>query len=155
MSTLLLPLSVAAYVAVNVAAVWLAGLLILPSGNARGVGLLTLTADVIFIAAWYWLLLRLFRRDERYHQTAAAILGCTALLTPPLALAAQLVEASASGRIAWLAAPALLVFVAMVVWSVLVSAHILRHALERPLPICVILVVVQLISEQLLVSILP
>lgn len=151
---LLLPLSVLAYFIVYVAAEWLASRMV-RGGVSGGPGVVTLAVDVLYVAGWYWLLLRLFRRSERYGQTVAAIFGCSALLTLPLALATQLLIASSNGRIAWLAPLALFAFAAMVVWSVLISAHILRHALERPLALCVILVVAQLVSEQLLVSALP
>lgn len=154
MAPLLLPLSVLAYFIAHVVSGWLASRII-RSGVSGELGVVTLAFDVLYVAGWYWLLLRVFRRSERYGQVAAAIFGCTALLAAPLALATQLLIFSSNGRIAWLAPLALCAFAAMVVWSVLVLAHILRHALERPLALCVILVIVQLVSEQLLVSALP
>jgi len=151
---LLLPLSVLAYFMVYIASEWLARRIV-RGDVSNGLSVVTLALDVLYVAGWYWLLLRLFRRSERYGQTTAAIFGCTALLTLPLALAAQLLIASSNGGIAWLAPLMLCAIAALVVWSVLILAHILRHALERPLALCVILVIAQLVSEQLLVSALP
>lgn len=151
---LLLPLTVLGYFLVYVAAEWLVGAM-MGGSAAQRTGIPLLAFDVLYVALWYWLLLRLFRRVERYGQTAAAMFGCAALLTPPLALAAQLVMLSDARSMAWLLPVAQLAFIALLVWSVMVSAHILRHALERSLPVCVILVVAQLVSEWLLVWALP
>ena len=72
---LLLLLTAVAYFIVNALMVLL---LPLPTGP----WFRALVLDVLFTLAWYWALLRVFGRGERFVQTAAAIIGYRTVLTP-------------------------------------------------------------------------
>jgi hypothetical protein len=147
----LLPAAIIVYALASLLSGWAAAaLLAVPSAPRRGLGYSAIVADVLFVAGWYWVLLQLFRRRERYPQTASAVFGVSALLTPPSVLAMQLVLLAVYGKVDWLSPVALIAALAMLVWTVLAMAHILRHALERGLGQCVALVLMQLAAEQLL-----
>jgi hypothetical protein len=96
-------------------------------GAALGVSLL----DVLLLAAFAQLVLRIAARPERFNQTLAALAGTgllLGLLAYPLIRALTLTHAAgetASGlALAWLA---------VLAWSLLILGHILRHALTVPL----------------------
>jgi len=77
---------------------------------------------------WLWVLLALFGRKERFLQTATAIYGTSALLTPlvlgPLAIAAQVDKGHP------IIVPLIFSMFAVFVWYVFITANILRAALE-------------------------
>jgi hypothetical protein len=83
-SGLLLWVTVAAYVAVS--AVQLALL-----GETVATWLFFVVVDPLLLAAWVWLVLRLYGRRERYLQTASAVFGTGALLGIGLYLPLQLI----------------------------------------------------------------
>lgn len=152
---ILLPLTLGAYVLINA----LLNVL-LPAGTSAAAGaahgafdwLLQLCADIGFLLAWYWLLLRLFGRSARYRQTITAIFGFQLALAPPIAVAGWFVERYGSDTALQL--PVYLVYLVMVVWSVLATAHILRATLERPMFVVFGLALLQLVAEGLLVYML-
>lgn len=87
--------------------------------------------DVLLLAAFVQLVLRIAAKPERFNQTLAALAGTGLLLglvAYPLIRGLTLAQAAgetASGlALAWLA---------VLVWSLLVLGHILRHALAVPL----------------------
>jgi hypothetical protein len=138
---ILLPLTMAAYVLVSVAA----GALVpqLRSGWA-----LQVLADAGFLAVWYWLLLALAQRRERYLQTAAALFGLQTVLAAPNILSAWLLQQAPSNSV-WLTV-AYVIALAVLIWTVIAIAQVLRAALERPLGWCLLVAFVQLLSEGLL-----
>jgi len=83
-SSLLLWAAVAAYVAVS--AVQLALL-----GETAATWLFFVVADPLLLAAWVWLVLRLYGRRERFLQTASAVFGTGAVLGLGLYLPLQLI----------------------------------------------------------------
>jgi len=83
-STLLLALAVAAYLAVSV--VQLAML-----RESPGTWAFFLVVDPLLLGAWVWLVLRLFGRSERFLQTASAVFGTGAVLGVALYLPMQLI----------------------------------------------------------------
>lgn len=88
-------------------------------------------ADVLLTAALLWLVLRVTRRGHRFRQTAAAVFGTGALLAPLVILLLALREPAAA-----YAPLALLVWTAsagVIVWFVLIVAHVLRAALDTGL----------------------
>ncbi len=103
-------------------------LLAMSAGERAMIGLLQGTLDIILLLAVLHVILRLQEKSARLVQTATALIavdtliGLIALL--PLTLA---VRADDQGNLIALAG---LLFLVLVVWGVLVSAHILRHALE-------------------------
>ena len=122
-STALLALTAAAYAAFSAVQSWmLFGLQDLAGRTA---------ADVLLAGALIWVLLLAIGRRRRFRQTASAVFGTGALLSPlVIALLALKAPAAASQPLA------LLVWagsVAIIVWFTLIVAHILRAALEvRP-----------------------
>jgi hypothetical protein len=137
---ILLPLTVAAYVLLNVALGEA-----LPSLRERWAS--QVFADTAFIALWYWLLLALAHRRERYLQTAAALFGLQTVLAAPSILSAWLLQRFAHDSV-WLTvsyAGAL----AILAWTVVAIGHVLRAALERPLALCLLLAFAQILAEEL------
>jgi len=150
-SSLLLLATALAYGAIAVLLSLAAGMMLPASASAnRGLGLLTVAADILFLLLWYRVLLHIAARRERFAQTATALFGVAIVQTLPSVLTVQLVFWSMSGSGSWLAPFALMAAIAVLVWNVLASAHILRHALEQPLRWCVPLVVLQLFVEQIM-----
>ena len=72
-SGLLLALTAAAYVAVSVAQLALLG-------ESPATWLFFVLVDPLLLAAWTWLVLRIYGRTERFPQTATAVFGTSALL---------------------------------------------------------------------------
>ncbi|HEX2790881.1 MAG TPA: hypothetical protein VHN17_10660 [Steroidobacteraceae bacterium] len=137
---ILLPLTIAAYVLLSAAV----GALL--PGLHPG-WLLQVAADALFVASWYWLLLAIARRRERYLQTATALFGLqTVLAAPSMAVIwlMQRVDQQASLRV-----PVYIAALALAIWTLVAIGHILRAALERPLALCLILALLQMVMEEL------
>ena len=83
-SSLLLGISVAAYVAVS--AVQLALL-----GETAATWLLFIVVDPLLLGAWVWLVLQLYGHRERFVQTVSAVFGTGAVLGVGLYLPLQLI----------------------------------------------------------------
>ncbi len=91
------------------------------------------------VSAGSGLLLALFRRPERYLQTATAIFGVSLLLTPLMyGLQAVLNGVPDSNP---LLVPLRLGLLTVFVWYLLINANILRAALEVNLLVAVLLTV--------------
>jgi hypothetical protein len=143
----LLLLTVVAYFTVNVLMVLLLPLL-------GGPWLRALALDVTFTVGWYWTLLRLLGRGERFVQTASAILGYRTILAP-LSLASQWLVRRLGDNETW-QMPVSLVYIAVVAWMIAVSGRVLHAALEWPMSACVALVILEFIASWLLMfSLLP
>ncbi len=99
---------------------------------------------------WIWLMLALFGRSQRFFQTATAILGTTALLTPlVLGLQGGLVRL---GQTHVLTVPLLFGLLTVVVWYLLITAHILRSALEVSLFVAILLTLLYMGCEYLITT---
>jgi hypothetical protein len=86
-SAVLLAITIAAYVAVS-------GLQLALLDETPRMWLFFLVGDPLLLAAWIWLVLRLFSHPERFLQTAAAVFGTGALLGVALFLPLQVLVAS-------------------------------------------------------------
>ncbi len=137
----LLLLTVVAYFAVNVVMVLLLPLLV-------GPWLRALVLDVTFTVAWYWTLLQVLGRGERFVQTAAAILGYRTILTP-VSLASEWLVRRLGDNETW-QMPVSLVYIVVVAWMVAASGRVLHAALEWPMSACVALVILEFIASWLL-----
>lgn len=119
--------------------------------QAEGLELL-LVASVAFSLLWYWVLLRLFQKPERYLQTITAIVGFGCLMTPllvPLSAAMlPFVEKPEE------ASPIVLLLLPVVIYIVFVTARILRAAIDRPMFQAVALVLLHTFLEPLVLSLL-
>jgi hypothetical protein len=137
---ILLPLTIGAYVFISVAL-----------GEAlpalRAGWALQVLADTGFVALWYWALLALARRRERYLQTAAALFGLQCVIAAPSIVSAWLLQRFAHNP-AWLAV-SYVCAILVLVWNVAAIGHVLRAALERSLTFCVILAFTQMLVEEL------
>jgi len=137
---ILLPLTIAAYVLVSAI---VGGLL--PS--MRPGWFWQVLLDTLFFLLWYWLVLRIARRRERYLQTATALFGLQTLLAAPTMALVWLMDRFAHDDSL---RPLLYVAsLAVAIWTLLAIGHILRSALERPLGFCMILALLQLLVEEL------
>ena len=107
-----------------------------------------LAVDVVFTFVWYWALLQIFRRPERYLQTTSAVFGYQAVIAPLWISSVWLVGHFRDNPSALF--PVSLVGLAILVWTLTVNVRILRSALEWPVAGCVVLVVLQTIAGQML-----
>lgn len=93
-------------------------------GLSAGLGLLQSLVDVVLMLSLLYGALSLLDRLPRFQQTATALLGSGALLgliaVVPLSMLPQGSDEQGSGGAA-------LLFLALIVWSILVAGHILRH----------------------------
>lgn len=120
-SAMLLLLTLAAYVAVS-------ALQLLAAGESGRHVLLYLVVDPLLLLGLIWVVLAMFRRRERFAQTASAVLGAATLLSLLLALPLQLV---AGGRAAAEPGPLAALFaLLLLVVFVLVISRIVRLATD-------------------------
>ena len=113
-----------------------------------------LTIDVVFILLWYWLLLRVTRKPERFLQTTSAVFGYQAIVAP-LWIASGWLAGHFRNNTS-LVVPVTLLLLAVFVWTLTVNVRILRSALGWPVGACIGLVCLQMVAEYLLnVGILP
>lgn len=96
-------------------------------GLSPGLGLLQSLVDVALMLALLYGALSLLDRLPRFQQSATALLGSGALLgviaLVPLSLLPQGSEDQASGGV-------VLLFLALIVWSILVAGHVVRHTFD-------------------------
>jgi hypothetical protein len=93
--------------------------------------------EVVLGLGWVWLLLALFRRPERFVQTATAIFGTSVLLTP-LTFGMQAMLANVD-KASVLLVPMRLGVLTVLVWYLLINANIMRAALEVNLFVAILL----------------
>jgi hypothetical protein len=86
-SPLLLVLTIVAYVAVSVVQLALLH-------ESASTWFVFVVLDPLLLLAWVWLVLKLYRRDERFLQTASAVFGTSALLGVTFYLPLQLILAA-------------------------------------------------------------
>jgi hypothetical protein len=148
--TILLPLTAAAYVVLS-----------LVIGEAvpslRPGWLAAVLLDTAFLALWYWVLLLVVQRRERYLQTASALFGLQTILTAPsigaLWMSSRyLTENQMAHAPSGLVALSALMLVAVNVWTLLATSYIVRAAIERSLGLCLILSLAQMCAEDLLLE---
>jgi hypothetical protein len=149
-SALLLVLTLLAHFALNLSLGGAADVMLADVKNRPTAPLLARTLlDLAFSLLWIWLLLALFRRKDRYWQSATAFLGAGIVLLPFVNVANLLVlRMDESNPLAW---PAVLAFLALLIWYVLVVAHILRSSLEIRLLPAIVLTFLYGLSEYFVV----
>jgi hypothetical protein len=113
-----------------------------------GPWLYQLVLDVIFIFAWYALVLRMVNRPERYLQTTTAIFGYQAVLAPLWVATVWLWRQFAEDD-TW-STPTLLLALGVLVWNVSANVRVVKAALEWGVAASVALVILQNITEQAL-----
>jgi hypothetical protein len=83
--------------------------------------------DVAFMLAVLYVALRLMDRLRRFMQTATALLGAGAVLGTLAIVPLSLLPVGGEGEPTAIAA---ILFLGLIVWSVLVTGHIFRHAFD-------------------------
>lgn len=91
-------------------------------------------AEVAFVVAWYWALLQIARRPERFLQTATAVFGVSIVILPVYTLAQYLVVGHKPDD---LPALVLLFGLAIEIWLIAVNVRILHAATQWPVAGCV------------------
>jgi hypothetical protein len=142
-SAVLLAITTAAYVAVS-------GLQLALLDETPRMWLFFLVGDPLLLAAWIWLVLRLFGHPERFLQTAAAVFGTGALLgvalfLPLQILAGSLGESGSSGAAAFVGLLLVTVFA-------LVTGRILKLATDSNLLTGIAVALTYFIAVNVLVS---
>jgi hypothetical protein len=136
-----LPASTALFGVILVVALFAGLLLALTAGAGFGQAFAQSVLDLLLLLGVLHVALKATDKQARYVQTATALLGADALIgviaLVPVSLAMP-VEGSEPGANTLLAG---LMFIALVVWSVLVVGHILRHAFDLPLAQAVVIAV--------------
>jgi hypothetical protein len=105
---------------------------------------------VAFVTAWYWALLRLAGRPERFLQTTSAVFGFEIMLLPAYGLVRLLFPDAQSPMT--LRVPVLLLGATIEIWTLAVNSRILRSATQWSLPICVAVVLIQALTHLMLIS---
>jgi hypothetical protein len=113
-----------------------------------------LLLDVGFILTWYVVLLLLVRRPERILQTATAVFGFRALLSP-IAILSEWFALRYQHDTFW-QLPFSLVALVLLVWLIAANGHVVKAALEWSGAASVALVILQVLVEDLVVlSVFP
>ena len=124
-SALLLALTVAGYFAIN----FIVSVVLPPF---PGPWVQQLCVDVVFTFVWYVLLLRIVRKPERFLQTATAVYGYQAVLSP--LLIATIWMTRRIGENSWWQLPVTSVSVAIFIWIIAANSHIVKAALDWTMP---------------------
>jgi hypothetical protein len=117
----------------------------LPGNRAVLIGI-----DIGVTLFWYWMLLRIARKPERYLQTVTAILGFQLVLAPVLIVSGWAFlkyQADPSWQL-----PVAMLRLVVEVWALIVLSRILRSATGWPMAGCVALSIAQELITLLLVS---
>lgn len=119
------------FLALVLAGYFLVDVLISRLSFGLGAAVAVSVLDVLLLAAFVQLVLRMVAKPERFNQTLAALAG-TGLLLGMVAypLIRGLLLAQAAGDAA---AGLAVLWLAVLAWSLLILGHILRHALAVPL----------------------
>lgn len=140
-SRLLLVLTVCGYAAVNAVVNSL-----LPPGAGWP---LQLAVDVLFTLAWYAALLQLTGRSERFLQTTTAVFGLQSVLAP-LLIASEWLTRRFGQDTTW-QLPIAVAGLALVIWLIAASTHVVKAALDWSTATSVALVILYIVAGQLLV----
>ena len=141
-STLLLVLTVIAYLCVNML---MSGILPPLKGWP---GPAQVLVDTLFTLVWYVALLKLLGRPERILQTATAVFGFQAVLSPLLIASDWLVLRF--GQDALWQLPVVSAGLLLLAWLIAASSQIVKAALEWSGPASVVLVILQIFTGRLL-----
>lgn len=106
--------------------------------------------ELVLGLGWLWAMLALFGRAARFLQTATAMIGTSALLTP--LVLGLLAVTTQVGKDQPVIVPLILSLFAVLVWYVFITAHILRAALEVRLLAAVALTLLYMGCEYFITS---
>lgn len=103
--------------------------------------------DIAFTCAWYFVLLRVAGRSERNLQTTTAVIGFQTVLAPPFVISEWLLLRFQHDQTWQL--PVFLMWLMLVIWLIAANSHIVKAALEWSNLASVALVIMQSLTEQL------
>jgi len=109
---------------------------------------LHLLVDVVFTLAWYAMLMRTAGRPERFIQTATAFFGFGLLLFPLWTVAIHYSWTLPEKHVLY--GPVVILALAIAIWIIRAGSYILKAALELPLAACVLLMILQIFTGDLL-----
>jgi hypothetical protein len=104
--------------------------------------------DSFFAIAWYWVVLRLAGRPERFLQTSTAIFGYQTVLAPAFVTGTWLFLRYMKDPVWQL--PVSLLLLVLAIWTLVVNSRILKAATEWPQFVCVALVILQALVSRLI-----
>ena len=107
-----------------------------------------LMVDTLFTLLWYIALLKLAGRPERTLQTATAVFGFQAVLSP-LLVASEWLMRRFGENAAW-QLPIATAGLLLIVWLIAANSHVVKAALEWSSSASVALVILQIFAGQLL-----
>lgn len=110
-----------------------------------------LLLDTALLLAFFALVLAIWQKLERFNQTLSALLGTSTiimLVAVPLSLLATLLPASAGTQVV-----GVLLWVVLA-WNVLVTGHILRHALHTWLTLGIVIAGTYVVLNLVMFSVL-
>jgi len=108
-----------------------------------------LVLEIVFTFCWYGLVLYVAKKPERFLQTASAVYGYQALLSPLLVVALWLQRRFEQESL-W-QFPVTLISLALLIWIIAANSHIVKAALEWSMAPSVALVILQTLAGDLLV----
>jgi hypothetical protein len=139
----------AALLAVTVLVYLLASLAlssVMPVVEENRVALIAL--DGGFGLAWYWVVLRLAGRPERFLQTSTAIFGYQTVLAPAFVTGTWLFLRYMKDPVWQL--PVSLLLLVLAIWTLVVNSRILKAATGWPHVVCVVLVILQALTSRII-----
>ncbi len=124
----------------------LLGTLLGSIGQSFFVGLMYVALDLVLMIIFVKLALEVTKHQARFSQTMTAMLGSGVVITGlaiPLVLAMSMEKFGQMPSLLWLS---------LIIWSLFITGHILRHALSIALPFGVALAVLYIITMSVLVQ---
>lgn len=119
---------------------------LMPVVETNRVALIAL--DSFLGIAWYWVVLRLAGRPERFLQTTTAIFGYQTVLAPAFVSGTWLFLQYMKDPVWQL--PVSLLLLALAIWTLAVNGRILKAATGWPQFVCVALVVLQALLSRVI-----
>jgi hypothetical protein len=126
-SAFLLQITAVGYMLLQALMLWRPG-----GAGFTGTAAISILADIVIISAFVWLLLRFTGKLPRYQQTLTAFFGTGCIITL-VALPITYFYLSVPEGSEILVLP-FLGLIAIIIWSVIVNAHIFSRAISRSLP---------------------
>lgn len=117
-----------------------------------GPWVLHLVVHVLFMLAWYAVLLRTQNKSERFLQTTTALFGYQFLLSPPIIVLSGLMRVFENET--FLLVPVVILSLILGIWAIAAGARILSAALEFSMPASVSLIIAQELAALLLFGVL-
>ncbi len=120
------------------------GMLLTMQSGTFIVVLMVSLVDAGFLLTATFLVLRQHRHIDRWHQTMTALFGTGAILgifSPPAGFCYSSNFWAQSQHEGWLQPITVLFFLAMVIWSIVIFAHIIRHAISTSMGIGVVIAI--------------